>query len=696
MKKNAPSTYLRALRRPGKEQRLIISVGLLLAALMGVCYALQPAMLSFIDFKIFDSFVWTHKQAPVSRAPLIVDLDEKSLSQFGQWPWPRYRLASLLEKIKQLGAVSIGLDMVLAEPDRTSLIRLQKEMKRDLDLDLGFRGITKDLQDNDAVLARTLRQGPYVLGYSFSFAGEPASDSGCHLHAIPLFVISEKEAAGVESFLPQARGVTCNLGLLSRAVTASGFFNFRPDPDGMLRRAPLLVAYQGRVYPSLGLAALLKAHPPRQAVLRVSKSGVESLALDERQIPLDEGGNLLIRFRGGTGRLERISAADVLKGQADPQKIKGKIVLLGTSAAGLGDIHPMPFDPMFSGVEAQATIVDNILRGDFLYHPRWVLGLELMVLLVMGVFSAVLLTFSRALASLLILGLSGSGLLAGSYLLLYVRGVYVSPLYPVAVLALNFSVLSLLKYWREERRVRERNRQLVLMQEVTIEAIANVTETRDPETGGHIKRTQNYVKVLAEYLVEQKKFPDELDGDTIELLYRSAPLHDVGKVGIPDHILGKTVSLTEDEFETMKLHIDYGRHILDAAEQRLGENSFLRLAQIIVATHHERWDGSGYPMGLKGKEIPLPGRLMALADVYDALISRRPYKDPLPHDVTMAMIKEKRGIDFDPELVDAFLEIEEVFCQIAHSFADSEEERRCASRKQGDRSRVSYSSPRRT
>jgi HD-GYP domain-containing protein (c-di-GMP phosphodiesterase class II) len=167
-------------------------------------------------------------------------------------------------------------------------------------------------------------------------------------------------------------------------------------------------------------------------------------------------------------------------------------------------------------------------------------------------------------------------------------------------------------------------------------------------------------------------------------------------VGIPDHILRKTVSLTEDEFETMKLHIDYGRHILDAAEQRLGENSFLHLAQIIVATHHERWDGSGYPLGLKGKEIPLPGRLMALADVYDALISRRPYKDPLPHEVTTAMIKEKRGIDFDPELVDAFLEIEEVFCQIAHSFADSEEERQCATRKQGGRSQVLYSTPRRT
>ena len=230
-----------------------------------------------------------------------------------------------------------------------------------------------------------------------------------------------------------------------------------------------------------------------------------------------------------------------------------------------------------------------------------------------------------------------------------------------------------------ERLVRERTRRLELTQAVTIESLATLAEYRDPETGGHIKRTQNYVKVLAKQLKQHPRFRDDLNDDVIELLYMSAPLHDLGKIAVPDHILQKAGKLTDEEFAEMKKHTNYGHDALRITEQKLGEDSFLRYAREIAYTHQEKWDGSGYPTGLKGDEIPISGRLMALADVYDALISKRVYKPPFPHEKAVEIIVEGKGNHFDPDIVDAFIELEQTFRNIALSFADHDEERKMLS-----------------
>ncbi|UCG07964.1 MAG: response regulator, partial [Desulfobacterales bacterium] len=234
-----------------------------------------------------------------------------------------------------------------------------------------------------------------------------------------------------------------------------------------------------------------------------------------------------------------------------------------------------------------------------------------------------------------------------------------------------------LKRYRDylEQLVEERTREIALTQAITIESLATLAEYRDPETGGHIKRTQNYVKALAMHLKQHPRFRDELADENIELLYRSAPLHDVGKVGVPDLILLKTGKLTEEEFEEMKKHTNYGHDALHITEQKLGQNSFLRCAKEIAFTHQEKWDGSGYPRGLKADEIPISGRLMALADVYDAMISKRIYKPPLPHEEAVRIITEGSGKHFDPDIVDAFLALEHTFRNIALTFSDFDEER---------------------
>ena len=225
-----------------------------------------------------------------------------------------------------------------------------------------------------------------------------------------------------------------------------------------------------------------------------------------------------------------------------------------------------------------------------------------------------------------------------------------------------------------EAEVWRRSREVMAIQEVTIMAMASLAETRDNATGNHIRRTQHYVRVLAQHLRHHPRFAAALNDETIELLFKSAPLHDIGKVGIPDRILLKPGRLTPDEFEIMKTHAALGRDAIAAAERYLDTpDSFLRFAREIAYSHQEKWDGSGYPEGLWGEQIPLSARLMAVADVYDALISRRIYKPALPHEQAVAMIREGRDQHFDPDIVDAFLECAEQFRTIAARFADDEQ-----------------------
>lgn len=221
-----------------------------------------------------------------------------------------------------------------------------------------------------------------------------------------------------------------------------------------------------------------------------------------------------------------------------------------------------------------------------------------------------------------------------------------------------------------EEKVKERTNLIERTNSAAIYCLAALAETRDPETGEHIKRTQEYVRELALELRENEKYKDILTNEYIELLYKSAPLHDIGKVGVRDNILLKPGKLTDEEFEKMKKHTIYGGESLMVGIKELGEESFLTLAKEIAVTHHEKWDGSGYPRGLSKQEIPISGRLMALSDVYDALISKRVYKGEFTHDEAKNIILEGRGTHFDPDIVDAFIKREAKFIEIMEKFRD--------------------------
>jgi adenylate cyclase len=656
-------------RRDRRNRSPVLLYGILFSVLLFLINLAKPTFTDFLHNRVYDSLLSAHTGKP-SPVPVIVDIDEKSLKQYGQWPWPRYRIAILVDKLRNLGALSIGLDMLFAEEDRTSLHSIRREILHDFGVDLGFREVPQGLRDNDQRLAEALSRGPLLLGYQFLF--EEGSDSEDRLlHPLRVNKIGHDKSERDPPLFIHARSVSCNLKMFSEAAAGSGFFNVSPDSDGILRRVPLIIEHGGKLYPSLGLVTLMKALDVREVLLKIDTSGVEALYLNQTAVPLTSKGSMLIRFRGKGKTFDYVSAADILSDRIPDGKIRGKIVFVGTSASGLKELKSTPFDPVFPGVEVHATVVDNILKKDFLSRPKWAAGLESVGMLVLGLLSAFILAWTGARWSSLFLGVVAAGVWQGSAWMFRNEGIFISPVLPLIVLACNFSLITFFRFWQEEKRVKERTRELAMVQEATIESMSSLTETRDPDTGGHIKRTQSYIRLLADYLKKQPRFIRFLDDEAIDLLCKSAPLHDIGKVGVSDKILLKPGKLTEQEFEEMKQHTVYGRDTILVAERKLGNTSFLRIAREIAYTHHERWDGSGYPEGLRGEQIPVPGRLMALVDTYDALTSKRVYKSQIPHEKAVQIIIEAKGTQFDPAVVDAFSEVKEDFRRIALRYADA-------------------------
>ncbi|MBI5524386.1 MAG: CHASE2 domain-containing protein [Desulfarculus sp.] len=659
----------------GKGGLFIISAGLLLTLMMAAVYIWQPTFLVFLDHKAYDTMLRALGPTPPSDRIVIVDVDEASVARKGQWPWPRYRVARLLDKLRELGAAVVAIDFLLSEPDRTSLATIQEEMSRELGVPIQVSPADPQWLDNDRILSAALRQGPFVLGMKFLFGQNRRSGSqDCLLR--PVAVVRRHTQGQAPSSPPwfQASGVACNLPSISSAVRRMGFVDVGLDSDGVLRRVPLLMQYQDQLYPSLALAAYLQTRGLNQLVIHLSALGTQALQIKENLVPVDAQAQLLINYRGPAGTFSFLPAADVLDGNVAGELVAGKVVLVGTSAAGLKDLRATPLHSGTSGVEIHANVLDNLIQGDYITKPAYAPGLALALVLACGLVSTLLLARLRALGSLLT-SAGGAALVLGACAWsLRDAGLYWSPLWPTLTLAVNFSMLSLARFWREELLVKKRTEELAITQQATIISLASLAETRDNETGAHIKRTQLYVKALARHLKNRPGYGQDLDETYIEQLVNCAPLHDIGKVGVRDFVLLKPGRLTPGEFEEMKKHTTYGLEALKRAERDLGDKSFLRMACEMAHSHHERWDGQGYPQGLRGDSIPLAGRLMAVADVYDALVSPRVYKPALSHEQAVEIIREGQGTQFDPEVVAAFLAVQQEFCVIATELADPHQE----------------------
>jgi adenylate cyclase len=608
----------------------------------------------------------------LSDLPVIVEVDEKSLALNGQWPWPRYRVAKLLDAIRAMQPAAIGVDALFAESDRTSPAAVLDNLAHDFNNPPSKTAFPAVLPDYDQILGQALGKGPFVLSYFFSFNGTTLNP--CQPQSAQGNWISEQGAELAQSQLFKADHTVCNIAPLEQGASHNGFINSASDEDGLFRKTPLVIEYKNRLFPSLALQTYLLAKGIKSFSVTPDELGL-TLNLDGFKVPLDQAGNALLRLPNAGQAFPRVSAADIVTGKTDPAKLLNKTVLIGFSATGLHEYRPTPFSPQFLGVELHATVIDNLDRQDFLQRPANALWLELLSGAFLCIALMTGLSYARPLVFTLVpLAVAGVIALCSQFMLAN-TGLVISPALPVAIVLLAFVTLALIKYSREYLHARKMTKLVSLTQDGIIESFCSMCEYRDPETGSHIKRTQHYIKALASHLSTNSTFSNMLTPDYIDLLFKAAPLHDIGKIGIRDHILLKPGKLADEEFTIMKSHPVIGAEIINTVAKQIGWNPFMQVAHSISLYHQEKWDGSGYPYGLSGENIPLPARFMALADVYDALISKRIYKPAFSHEMAVEIIRKTSDTHFDPVLTEGFLQIHVQFREIALRFLDDEEQK---------------------
>jgi adenylate cyclase len=629
-------------RRGATRRRLVFLSGAVPVLFSVVLAVYRPASLGRLDDTTYDVLMRSVRPAPRGDGVVIVDVDERSLASIGQWPWRRNRIGDLIDALRTRGASVVALDVIFAESDRYEPVLARNPPTSN---------------ESDDALAARLREGHVVLGYALTFdAARPAE--ACALRPVALAVVHPSEETGESPYF-QATGAVCNLPVLARAAGAAGFLNAAPDGDGILRRVPLLAELQGRTYPSLALSAVSAVTGATDLTLRVENVNASTLSIGDTPVPLDGKSNLLVRYRGRKRTFPYLSAADVLRGSIAADAVRGKIVLVGTTALGTREVVATPLDTLFAGVEVQATVADNLLERTFFYRSPLAPVIESQLVLFLGLGLAVLVS-RRGVTAGVLTGITAiGGIWFGSGWLLSSKGIVLSPLYPTIGLVSGLVALTFAKFTVEHRRAERSGRETAAAQRLMVQTLLTLTETRDAETGRHSRRTQQYARVLAQQLAQDPRYREYLSAERIDLLSSLAPLHDIGKVGIPDHILNKPGELTPEERTEMRKHPVLGRDVILKAEQQVGvrDDATLALAKDIVYTHHERWDGTGYPQGLHGDRIPVAGRVIAIVDVYDALVSRALYRPTMSHQEAVNLIVKGKGSHFDPAVVEAFLSV---------------------------------------
>jgi HD-GYP domain-containing protein (c-di-GMP phosphodiesterase class II) len=627
-----------------RPRRLVLLFGLVPTLVVSLLSLARPAFLTSLEYSVYDTFVRAAQKRPHAGQIVIVDIDDRSLSAVGQWPWRRDVLGELIVRLRDLGASVVALDVIFAESDRQE----------------GAAATT------DVALADTIRTGRVVLGYAMTFDTDPGGPGGCARHPLGLAIVRRSDEPSENPYF-QATGAVCNLPILSQAAKDSGFLNAAPDHDGILRRIPLLLELEGRVYPSLALSIVSAINGLRADALRVANANTSTLMVGTLNVPLDGQSNLLLRYRGPKRTFPYVSAVDVLRGHVNASTVKDKVVLVGTTALGTREVVSTPLDTLFAGVEVQATVADNLLQQDFLRRPEHGIAFETQILIGLGILAAWMVGRLG-----LVWGAVGvaAGLMAvwaGTLSLMSNTGMFLSPLFPVIGLIAALAAMTAAWFTIERGRAEQAGQEKVTSQRLMVQSLLSLTEVRDAETGKHSRRTQQYTRVLAEQLATHPQFKNYLTRERIELLASLAPLHDIGKVGVPDNVLNKPGALTPEELVEMRKHPGYGHDVILHAQQEVGvkDDAILSLAKDIVYTHHEKWDGTGYPQGLRGNQIPIPGRVMAIVDVYDASTTRRLYRSSVSHEEAVTLIVKGRGTHFDPDVVDAFVKVSGVFRELA-------------------------------
>ncbi|HEX5665883.1 MAG TPA: adenylate/guanylate cyclase domain-containing protein [Hyphomicrobium sp.] len=445
----------------GRRQPLyVVLMGVVLAAAV-LLRIFDPTPVARMRLAIFDSLLMSAPRPIDETFPVrILDIDEASLAEFGQWPWPRTRLADIITRLNEAGARTITVDLILAEPDRWNASNIAKELARVPGLEpLGEKAST--LPSNDDVLAAAITKAPVVLG----FAGERDVSRQLVEPRAPFAIAGDDPML----FVPSFAGGVGSLPVLSEAATGIGAVNWIPESDQVVRRVPLLITAGGKLYPSLSLETIRIAQGAGTTILVRSsgasgilsfgeQTGIDSIRAGEVILPTDAQGELWLKFAPPDPR-RSISARDLLAGRVDKSEIEGRFIFIGTSATGLMDLRTTPLVPALAGVEIHAQALEQMLTGDHLVRPSWATGAELVFLAVAGLLSASLIARSQtvaryiatsgAVAAAILTVAAIAGVVALSWFA-YRDGLLIDPVYPSLALLAVYLVGSLTNYVRSE------------------------------------------------------------------------------------------------------------------------------------------------------------------------------------------------------------------------------------------------------
>ncbi|RXI25039.1 CHASE2 domain-containing protein [Aliarcobacter trophiarum] len=400
----------------------------LISSSLIIFYIFFSSLIDSFDNRIRDSFFIYRGEIPTSDNIIIIDIDESSIKEFGQWPWSRDKVSKILENLTLANVAVIGMDMVFAEEDRTSPSLITKKLK-----------VKEELRNYDLDFAQTIANSPVILGYGFDLVNQDSSKVAPRIPAI--FI--EKDIPKESNFIIEALGTTLNIPILQDSAYSSGFFNILPDESGVIRSVPLLIKFDDILYPSLSLEIIRVLNDTKRVFVNYDNSGVSNIVLDDITIPTDRYGRMLINYRGYEKSFKYISAKNIYENSFSSKDIEGKIVLFGTSATGLFDLRATPFESVFPGVEVHANIIDNILQGDFIHKASYLDGVNIVIIVLLSFFVVMFITFVSFYLKLLVFTTFMFSYIIFNYWLLFSKGIALNIIFPILAIALG-SILSLI------------------------------------------------------------------------------------------------------------------------------------------------------------------------------------------------------------------------------------------------------------
>jgi adenylate cyclase len=402
----------------------------------------DPRPLAELRARTFDLFQVLLPRVQTSRPVVIVDIDEDSLKEIGQWPWPRTTVADLVTKITHLGALCIGFDIIFAEPDRMSPAIAEQSFRG---IDAETRAKLDSLPSNDEVLAQAIRNSHVVVGQVGSAHIDPKTKAEQTLQTG--FAIRGPDPT---DFLVTFPGLLRNVLPIEEAAAGRGSFSINPETDGIIRRVPMIMEAQGTLVPSLTMEMLRVVSNASAILVRANEAGVQAVAVPGLEVPTDHNGQLWVHFNKHD-QARYVSAKDVLQGKVPEDRLRGRLVLIGTSATGLLDIKTTPVDPVIPGVEVHAQILESVLTKSILVNPNYAIGAELVLAVLLGIGVIVVAPMLSPTINVLLGALLIAGLIGFSFYLFAAYNLLIDFTYPLISSWLIYLVLTFVNYFREER-----------------------------------------------------------------------------------------------------------------------------------------------------------------------------------------------------------------------------------------------------